>query len=129
MRKVIKELYKYAKLYISQELLGLFFTALYTVAIFLSPIVSKYLIDDVMPSKSMEKLLVGITIFFLGCIGQPIFGYIKNRIFMKISEKTTVRFREIMFNKVIDAPMKFFDESTMGDRCLSLEMQRMYKKP
>lgn len=114
MRKVIKELYAYAKLYIRQELLGLFFTVLYTGAIFLSPIVSKYLIDEVMPSKSMEKLVTGIMIFFLGCIGQPVFGYLKNRIFMRVSEKTTVRFRENMFNKVMDAPLKFFDESNMG---------------
>jgi len=114
MKNVIKELYAYAKVYIKQEVLGLIFTVLYTGAIFLSPIVSKYLIDDVMPSKSMEKLIVGILIFFFGCIGQPVFGYLKNRIFMRVSEKTTVSFRENMFNKVMDAPLKFFDESNMG---------------
>lgn len=114
MKNVIKELYEYAKVYLKQELLGMFFTILYTVAIFISPIVSRYLIDDVMPSKSMYKLLAGITIFFLGCIGQPIFGYVKNRIFAKVSEKTTVTIREEMFNKMIDAPLTFFDKNNMG---------------
>jgi len=114
MKNVMKELYQYAKVYLKQELLGMFFTILYTVAIFISPIVSRYLIDDVMPSKSMHKLIGGITIFFFGCIGQPIFGYIKNRIFAKVSEKTTVTIREQMFNKMIDAPLTFFDNSNMG---------------
>lgn len=114
MKNVIKELFLYAKVYLKQELLGMLFTILYTGAIFISPIVSKYLIDDVMPSKSMYKLTVGILIFFFGCIGQPIFGYIKNRIFMKISEKTTVSLRENMFNKMVDAPLTFFDENNMG---------------
>ncbi len=114
MKRVIKELCNYAKIFWKQEMLGMFFTVLYTGAIFLSPIVSRYLIDDVMPSKSMHKLTVGILIFFFGCIGQPIFGYIKNRIFTRVSEKTTVRIRETMFNKMIDAPLSFFDENSMG---------------
>lgn len=114
MKKVMKELYKYAKIYYKQEMLGMFFTILYTGAIFISPIVSRYLIDDVMPSKSMYKLTVGIAIFFVGCIGQPVFGYVKNRIFTYVSEKTTVSLRENMFNKMIDAPLSFFDQSNMG---------------
>lgn len=114
MKKVIKELCNYAKVYWKQEMLGTFFTVLYTGAVFLSPIVSRYLIDDVMPSKSMDKLTAGIIIFFLGCIGQPVFGYIKNRIFMGVSEKTTVKLRENMFNRMIDAPLRFFDETNMG---------------
>ncbi len=114
MKKIIKELLNYARVYKKQEVVGLLFTILYTIAIFLSPIVSKYLIDDVMPSKSMEKLKVGILIFFFGCIGQPVFGYLKNRIFMRVSEKTTVYFREKMFNKIMDAPLKFYDNYNMG---------------
>lgn len=114
MRKVVKELYNYARVYLKQEMLGLFFTVLYTIAIFTSPIVSKYLVDDVMPSHSMQKLWVGILIFFIGCIGQPVFGYLKNRVFMCVSEKTTVLFRKQMFDRVIDAPMEFFDSCNLG---------------
>ncbi len=76
--------------------------------------VSRYLIDSVIPSNSIYKLKIGILIFFGGCICQPIFGYLKNRVFMGISENITIMFREKMFNKVIDAPMEFFDGCSNG---------------
>ncbi|MBU5225611.1 ABC transporter ATP-binding protein/permease [Clostridium senegalense] len=114
MKKILNNIWEVAKEYKWQELIGLIFTILYTIAVFISPIVSRYLIDEVIPSNSLDKLKIGILIFFGGCICQPIFGYLKNRVFMKISENITIMFREEMFNKVINAPMEFFDGCNNG---------------
>ncbi|EJO5347410.1 ABC transporter ATP-binding protein [Clostridium botulinum] len=114
MKKILKNIWEVAKQYKGKELIGLIFTILYTVAVFISPMASRYLIDNVIPSKSITNLKIGILIFFVGCICQPIFGYLKNRVFMRISENITIMFREKMFNKVIDAPMEFFDGCSNG---------------
>ncbi|MCB5943090.1 ABC transporter ATP-binding protein, partial [bacterium 210820-DFI.6.52] len=67
------------------------------------------LVDNVIPSDSLKNLIVGILMFFCVCISQPIFGYLKNIVFMSVSEKMTILFREKMFNKIINAPIDFFD--------------------
>ncbi len=117
MKNLLNNMWKVAKEYKGKELIGLIFTILYTVAIFISPMASRYLVDTVIPSNSINKLKIGILIFFGGCICQPIFGYLKNRVFMGISENITIMFREKMFNKVIDAPMEFFDGGSNGGYC------------
>ncbi|WP_434293478.1 ABC transporter ATP-binding protein [Clostridium botulinum] len=114
MKKILNNVWEVAKQYKGKELIGLIFTILYTVAIFISPLASRYLVDSVIPSNSIYKLKIGILIFFGGCICQPIFGYLKDRVFMGISQNMTIMFREKMFNKVIDAPMEFFDGCSNG---------------
>lgn len=114
MKKVLRNIWEIAKIYKWHELLGIIFTILYTTAVFISPIASRYLIDEVIPSVSVNKLIIGISIFFGGCIGQPIFGYLKDIVFMKVSENITLLIREKMFNKIINTPIDFFDKCNNG---------------
>ncbi|KKY01578.1 ABC transporter permease [Paraclostridium benzoelyticum] len=114
MKNFLKDLWKIAKIYKWYEFMGLIFTILYTIAVYIAPRLSRYLIDDVIPSNSIQKLKVGILVFLIGCLCQPIFSYLKDRIFMNVSENMTILFREKMFNKIINAPMDFFDNSNNG---------------
>lgn len=114
MKKFIKDLWKIAKIYKWYELKGLVYTILYTIAVFEVPLIFKDLVDNVIPSDSLKNLIVGILMFFCVCISQPIFGYLKNIVFMSVSEKMTILFREKMFNKIINAPIDFFDNSNNG---------------
>jgi ABC-type multidrug transport system, ATPase and permease components len=114
MKKILKNMWEIAKIYKWHELIGIIFTILYTTAVFISPIVSKYLIDEVIPGNSIRKLTIGIGIFFGGCVCQPIFGYFKNIVFMKVSQNITLLLRERMFKKVINTPMDFFDKCNNG---------------
>ena len=114
MKNFLKDLWKIAKVYKWYEFMGLIFTILYTIAVYIAPRLSRYLIDDVIPSNSIQKLKVGILVFLIGCLCQPIFSYLKDRIFMNVSENMTILFREKMFNKIINAPMDFFDNSNNG---------------
>ncbi|GAA0713473.1 ABC transporter ATP-binding protein [Paraclostridium ghonii] len=114
MRKFIKDLWKIAKIYKWYEFKGLVYTVLYTIAVFKVPLIFKDIVDNVIPSDSLKNLTIGMLMFFVVCMSQPIFGYLKNRIFMNVSENMTILFREKMFNKIINAPMDFFDNSNNG---------------
>ena len=105
---------KIIKKHLKEEFLGLLFSILYTLAIFLSPQVSKFLIDDVLISNDFEKLYYGIGMFFLVCILQPISGYISNRIFFYVSEKVTLSMRKNLLKRLISAPLNFFDKTPKG---------------
>ncbi|MDQ0557734.1 ABC transporter ATP-binding protein, partial [Paraclostridium ghonii] len=110
----IKDLWKIAKIYKWYEFKGLVYTVLYTIAVFKVPLIFKDIVDNVIPSDSLKNLTIGMLMFFVVCMSQPIFGYLKNRIFMNVSENMTILFREKMFNKIINAPMDFFDNSNNG---------------
>nr|WP_307509175.1 ABC transporter ATP-binding protein [Paeniclostridium ghonii] len=110
----MKDLWKIAKIYKWYEFKGLVYTVLYTIAVFKVPLIFKDIVDNVIPSDSLKNLTIGMLMFFVVCMSQPIFGYLKNRIFMNVSENMTILFREKMFNKIINAPMDFFDNSNNG---------------
>jgi ABC-type multidrug transport system fused ATPase/permease subunit len=115
MKKTFTRIYKVIKPYLSREILGLLLTAVYTSAVFVAPIVSKYLIDEVLPSHSKDKLYDGLTIFFLICMLQPVAGYLKDVIFLNITENITYSIRRQLFQKIIQAPMRFFDLTPKGE--------------
>lgn len=112
--EVIKKILLVNKKYAKREAIGLILTIFFSASVFASTLVSRYLIDDVLPTKSFEKLIYGMTLFLIGCIGQPVFQYLKNNVFNKISEDITLEYRKIMFLRIIDAPMKFFDTCKSG---------------
>ncbi|CDZ23311.1 ABC transporter [[Clostridium] cellulosi] len=114
MKRFITFLFNYIKKYHALEIAGLFFTLLYTVAVFLAPYASQYLIDKVLIAQSYRKLYIGIFIFFLVCIAQPITGFIKNQIFLNISESISLETRKKLFSKIIKSPLTFFDETKKG---------------
>jgi len=115
MNLLIKRIIKLIRAYTVWEIVGFFLTVFYALATFGSPIVSKYLIDEVIPTASTHKLYWGLAIFFLVCVAQPVVGYFKDQVFLNITEKVTYDIRERMFSKIVHAPMGFFDRTNKGD--------------
>lgn len=101
--------------YFLLEITGFLLTVLYTLAIFASPIVSQYLVDEVIITKSMNKLYYGIALFTIVCVFQPIFGYFKDIIFLRISESITLDIRIKLFERILSAPLTFFDKVKKGE--------------
>lgn len=114
MNKNIKFLFNIFKKNLLNELVGLFFTIIYTVAVLLAPYVSKYLVDNILLAKNFEKLGVGIFLFFFVCLVQPTSAYVKNQIFFIISEKITFSLRDNILKKLFFTPMAFFDKTPKG---------------
>lgn len=115
MKKNLLMILGILKKYKKGELIGLVVTILYAIAVFLAPYASKYLIDDVLLANEFDKVYLGIIIFFIVCISQPILSFIKGYIFLKISEKITIDMRRDTFKSVIYAPIDFFYKSKKGD--------------
>lgn len=121
MKDLLKNTNKILKPYIKYEILGVIFTLLYSFSSFLTPRVSAYLIDEVIPSSSYYKLSVGILIFAGVCILQPVFGFLKDRLFVLIKENITYDIRLNLFSSIIYAPFKFFDK-IKGGKLISIVM-------
>lgn len=102
------------KNHLEEECWGLFFAVLYTVTVFLSPQISKFLVDDVLIRHHFQNIYVGIYAFFFVCIIQMISGYIKNRIFFRVSEKITFSMRRKILKSLINTSMEFFDGTPKG---------------
>lgn len=115
MKTLLKRIIGLTKPHLFFQIAGFLLTLIYTMAIFASPLVSQYLVDEVIPTESMHKLYYGIILFTLVCVLQPVFGYFKDIIFLHISESITLEIRKTMFEKVIYAPMSFFEQVKKGE--------------
>lgn len=115
MRFFLKRVYKMIKPHLLLEVLGLLMTIVFTLSVFASPIVSKYLIDEIVPAHSEQKLYTGLILFFLICISQPVTGYFKDIIFLFTTEKITLSLREKLFSKVLNARIGFFEKTAKGE--------------
>lgn len=112
--KTYRFLFKYLKKNILKGTVGLFFTLLHIFSIFLSPYISKYLLDDALILKDIDKLYTWLILFFIACLFQPINEYIKNSIFFKISEDTVLAIRNDLLKKILFAPMNLLDNMQKG---------------
>lgn len=115
MSKTLKKITYLIKDYIWLEAVGFSLTILYSIATIGAPLVSQYLIDVVLKLNSTEKLYAGLGIFFIVCVSQPIVGYFKDILFMNITENVTLKIRQKLFSKIINAPMSFFDVTKKGE--------------
>lgn len=98
-----------------KECIGVGITIIYTITIFLTPYISKYLIDNILVSSNIHKIYQGILIFMGVCIAQPIFGFIRDILFLTLSEEMTYEIRNNVFYKIINAKMEFFDATPQGE--------------
>ena len=101
--------------HIVKETLGFIFTIIYSLSLFMSPIASKYIIDNLTDIKNIENLYFGILLFFITCIIQPIIGFLKDIIFLKISENITYSLRRNLFKSILNAEMDFFFRIKQGE--------------
>lgn len=102
------------KEHLKEECLGLFFSLLYTGTFFVSPQISKFLIDEVLVNHRFQDIGVAFLAFFLVCVVQTVSAYLKDKVFFKISEKITFSMRTRMLKNLIYADMDFFDVTPKG---------------
>lgn len=96
-------------------ILGVMFSIFYSCIITAMPLVSKYLIDVVLATDSIKQVYIGIGIFFLVCILQPICFCLKEIVFTRLSEKIALSFRKQMFKRLSDFPISVFDRMKYGE--------------
>lgn len=103
------------KMYRGRIAVGFIFTIAYLVTIFLIPLVSEYLIDDVLGTSSLALLRKGIVIFFVICVLQPVFGYVRDNVFLKTSEDIVYELRERMYRRMLRFEFSAFESRRKGE--------------
>lgn len=98
-----------------KQLFGLFMAIIYSVFVFCGPLISQYLIDEVIPSGSISKMRNAIIVFAFVFLMQPISLYIHNRIFTDISEEIASDIRQQVFESVVRQNIDFFHTNTKGE--------------
>jgi ABC-type multidrug transport system fused ATPase/permease subunit len=115
MKALIKDVWLMIKPFLKLEIIALLFTILYAFTVIASPIVSRYLIDEVILSDSVNLLFTGIIVFFAVCCLQPVVGYVKDILFLYIVERITYGVRKKIYKSVVGTKFSFFDKTTKGD--------------
>lgn len=109
-----KYLFKLLKHYISAETIGLISSGLLSIAIAITPYMSKRLIDTIVRTKMLSSVKTDMFIFLSACFLQSIFLYLNIRVFSYLSNKITFGIRNKLFCKILKAPLTFFEKVTSG---------------
>ncbi len=115
MKSLMGKVFILLKPYGKKECIGIVLMFLYSVTVFLIPKASQYLIDDVIPSNSYDTLYIGVAIFIMICLLQPIIGYFKDKLFLIISETVTYDIRKVIFKNILYSDFEFFSKVKGGD--------------
>lgn len=101
--------------YFKKQVIGFILVMASSIMALVSPMVSQYLIDHVLGSKSYEKLYYGLGIF-IGCaVLEVILGILNQMFFMIFAEKLNVEIKTKMVRKVLNATCKFHNSTTSGE--------------
>jgi len=113
--KIYNQIKRILKPYYKWELIGIIITLMYASFSYLTPMISRYLVDEVMPAKSYEKLTIGIILFVVVCLLQPLTAWIKDRIFLYITENVTYDTRKKLFDNIISSKYSNFEKIKGGE--------------
>lgn len=80
-----------------------------------SAIFSQKLIDDLLPSKNQEKILLGILLFFLLLMARSGLSYLRSIFMLRQTRNFNNRMVDSFFSKILYLPKSFFDSMKTGE--------------
>lgn len=95
--------------------LGLLLTFAYSFSVFVAPLVSSHLVDDVLGSSSTGVVRRGLVLFLVVCLAQPLLGFLKDSVFLCITEGVTFGLRRRMHQKTMVIVYRKFEVEPTGD--------------
>lgn len=112
MLKSISKSMKKDKRYI---LFGGVLTIIHSLFIVVCPLVTMYLLDEVVASNEISSLKVGILIFLVVFLLDPIIGVIKESYFVWFGERVTSNNKKNIFNKLINSKYVNYERLKNGN--------------
>jgi len=76
---------------------------------------SQKLIDDLLPSKNYEKIIVGILLFFVLLLARNGLDFLRNIFMYRQTRSMNNRFVDYFFSKILYLPKFFFDSTKTGE--------------
>lgn len=109
----MKKIFSYLKPYIFRMVVGLIIKLTGTIAELLLPWILSYIIDDVIPLKSIKLIALWGFVMFLCSVCALAFNIIANRMASMVSRNATERIRNDLFSKMIYLSNRQMDQITM----------------
>lgn len=78
-------------------------------------IFSQKLIDDLLPSKNYEKLILGLALFFLLLVARSGLDYLRSLFMLRQTKGMNNRLIDGFFSKILYLPKSFFDSTKTGE--------------
>lgn len=76
---------------------------------------SQKLIDDILPNKQWEKLVLGLVLLAILLIGRGVLGYLRATVLIRQSKELNLRLISRFFEQLLYLPKRFFDSRKVGD--------------
>lgn len=109
----VKKIFSYLKPYVFRMIIGLIIKLTGTIAELLLPWILSYIIDDIIPLKSIKLISLWGGAMFLCSICALVFNIIANRMASLVSRNATERIRNDLFSSMIYLSNRQMDEVTM----------------
>ena len=78
-------------------------------------IFSQKLIDDLLPSKNLEKIILGIALFFVLLVSRSGLDYLRSVFMIRQTRNMNNRLVDSFFSKILYLPKSFFDSVKTGE--------------
>jgi subfamily B ATP-binding cassette protein MsbA len=93
---------------------GLLLIVISRAASFVTPVASKYLIDDVIANKDIQMLKVLVTVVILAILVQSVTSFLLTKILSVQAQFMISELRAQVQKKVLSLPIRFFDNAKSG---------------
>ena len=110
--KYIIECLKHSKLHL---IAGILITIIHSLFVVICPLVTMYLLDEVIVSMDMKELHKGIIFFLLIFVSDPIIGIVKEFYLVWFGEKVAADNKSRIFNTVLNSTYEHFEKLRNGD--------------
>ena len=94
--------------------IGLFLIVISRAASFVTPVASKYLIDDVIAKKDVQMLKVLVAVVILAILVQAVTSFLLTKILSVQAQYMISELRAQVQRKVLSLPIRFFDNAKSG---------------
>jgi len=109
----VKKIFSYLRPYVFRMIIGLIIKLTGTIAELLLPWILSYIIDDIIPLKSIKLISIWGAVMFLCSVCALAFNIIANRMASLVSRNATERIRNDLFSSMIYLSNRQMDQITM----------------
>lgn len=112
---VLREFLSYLKPHWKKNVLVFIMVVIASICMLIPPYIIKYIIDDVFPSKNMNRLLLALAGFLSIYLVKVIAEFLMNYFNTQLSNQVILTMRSNIFYRLLKLPVKFFHDRKLGD--------------
>jgi ATP-binding cassette subfamily B protein len=95
---------------------------------FTTSVFTEKLVDDLLPSNNIEKLILGIALLGILSLFSIVFSYLRYLSLIDFGKKFNTDLMSIFFSKLLYLPKRFFDSRKIGDLVTRLDDTKVIER-